>query len=426
MQTEDSAPGIGGIGGRVDPAFRGVEEAFRENLRSRDEVGGAVCVVVDGRPVVDLWGGHRDAARRLPWQRDTLVNAYSVGKGVASMLVLSLVERGELELDAPVATVWPEFAVEGKAQTTLRMLLGHQAGLPGVRRPLAEDAMLDWRVMTCALAAQAPYWEPGSAHGYHVNTHGFLIGEPVCRRLGRRFGDALRDRICRPHGADFHVGLPDHEHARVAHIVEPERAQRAPAEGPESNAVAPDALAREHFGSGSEETDAMLGNVYFNPRGLSGFGIVNRAEWRRASIPSTNSHATARAVATLYDTFMRLDPAHGGFVGPGLRAEATSIVSDGIDRVLGKPSRFGLGFQLAQPTRPMGGSASGYGHFGYGGTLGFADPESGVAFGYLMNRPGERWQTPRTNALVEAVYEALGKPAQQQAEAPSGTASRDD
>ena len=260
-----------------------------------------------------------------------------------------------------------------------------------------------------ALAAQAPYWEPGSAHGYHVNTHGFLVGEPVCRRLGLRFRDALQERICRPRAADFHVGLPDSEHARVASIVEPERAASAATDGAESDTTEPGALAREHFGSGNDETDSMLGNVYFNPRGLSGTGIVNQADWRRASIPSTNGHGTARAVAALYDAFMRLDPAQGGFVGPGLRAEATAIVSDGIDRVLGKPSRFGLGFQLAQPTRPMGGSPSGYGHFGYGGTLGFADPESGVAFGYLMNRPGERWQTPRTNALVGAVYEALGK-----------------
>lgn len=409
MPTDDSAPIAAILQGHADPAFRAVEDAFRENFRSRNEVGGAVCVRVDGRTVVDLWGGHRDAARTSPWQRDTLVNAYSVGKGIAAMLVLSLVERGELELDSPIATIWPEFAVRGKSQTTLRMLLSHQAGLPGVRRPLAADAMFDWEVMTGALAAQAPYWEPGSAHGYHVNTHGFLVGEPVCRRLGLRFRDALQERICRPRAADFHVGLPDSEHARVASIVEPERAASDATHGAESDTTEPGALARKHFGSGNDETDSMLGNVYFNPRGLSGTGIVNQADWRRASIPSTNGHGTARAVAALYDAFMRLDPAQGGFVGPGLRAEATAIVSDGIDRVLGKPSRFGLGFQLAQPTRPMGGSPSGYGHFGYGGTLGFADPESGVAFGYLMNRPGERWQTPRTNALVGAVYEALGK-----------------
>jgi len=168
-------------------------------------------------------------------------------------------------------------------------------------------------------------------------------------------------------------------------------------------------MAKKHFGSGDPEIDAMLACIYFNPSGVSGFGIANTPGWRSASIPSTNGHGTARAVASLYDTFMTKDVSEGGFVGEGLRAEATSIVSDGTDRVLRKPSRFGLGFQLSQATRRIGGGEQAYGHFGYGGTLGFADPESGVAFGYLMNRPGERWQTPRTNVLVEAVYEALGR-----------------
>ncbi|MEZ4288983.1 MAG: serine hydrolase domain-containing protein, partial [Thermoleophilia bacterium] len=302
-------------------------------------------------------------------------------------------------LDEPIARLWPEFAVEGKQATTLRMLLGHRGGLPGVRRRLPLDAMYDWRQMADALAAQAPFWEPDTAHGYHVNTFGFVVGEPVVRALGVSFADALRARLTGPHDLDFHVGLPAHEHARVASIVQP---------GGGRPVADPDRAVQEHFATGDADTDAMLASVYFNPPGLSGFGTVNERDWRLASIPSTNGHGTARAVARLYDLFLRVDPDRGGIVGPGLRAEARSIVSDGIDRVLGKPSRFGLGFQLAQPTRAMGGSDAGFGHFGYGGTLGFADPESGVAFGYLMNRPGERWQTPRTNALVEAVYAALG------------------
>ena len=392
------------IDGIVDPAFRVVEEAFRENFRSRDEVGGAVCVFVDGKPVVDLWGGYVDRAHTRPWERDSLVNAYSVGKGLTSMLVLSLVERGELSLDAPVAERWPEFAAEGKEHTTLRMLLSHQAGLPGVRETLPEGAMLNWDMMCSALASQAPYWEPGSAHGYHVNTHGFLNGEMVRRALGEgSFGDAFQDRVARPHNADFHIGLPASQHARVAPVVEAPRPQT-------TEKISALEMAKKHFGSGDPETDAMLACIYFNPSGVSGFGIVNTPGWRSASIPSTNGHGTARAVASLYDTFMNKDVSEGGFVGEGLRAEATSIVSDGTDRVLRKPSRFGLGFQLSQETRRIGGGEHAYGHFGYGGTLGFADPESGVAFGYLMNRPGERWQTPRTNVLVEAVYEALGRP----------------
>lgn len=405
------------IDGLCDPAFAAVEAAFRENFRARDEIGAAVCIVQDGRIVVDLWGGHREAERRTPWRRDTLVNAYSVGKGITAMLALSLVERGELDLDRPIAKDWPEFAAHDKGHTTLRMLLAHQGGLPGVRRPLAPTTIFDWPAMTSALAEQAPYWSPGTAHGYHVNTHGFLVGEPIVRRLGRRFGDCLHERVTGPLAADFHSALPLRDHARVATLVQPEPPSAAspPASGAARPAARPaDSTAptpmHASLLTGDPEIDRILPAVYFNPPGLSGHGTVNTPAWRSASIPSTNSHGTARAVATLYDVFLRRDPAQGGLVGPGLRAEALLTQSEGPDRVLGKPSRFGLGFQLPQANRRIGGSASCFGHYGYGGSLGFADPETGIAFGYLMNRPGDRWYNPRTIALVEAVYTALGRP----------------
>jgi len=386
------------VAGFCDPAFAEVEHAFRENFRTRNELGAAACVRIGGRVVIDLWGGHRDAGRTETWQRDTLVNIYSVGKGIASMLVLGLVERGELALDRPLREIWPEIAAAGKERLTLRMLLAHRGGLPGVRRPLPSDAMYDWSTMTVELSAQAPYWEPDAAHGYHVNTHGFLIGEPVVRRLGMPFGAALRERLTGPLEADYHVGLPLREHARVAAIVE---ADAAPITDGQS-------AVRAHLASGDPATDAMLASVYFNPPGISGFGIVNRPQWRSAAIPSTNAHATARAVALLYDVFMHRDAAAGGIVGPGLRAQACSIQSDGPDRVLGKHSRFGLGFQLSRPGRRIGGSERGYGHFGYGGSLGFADPASGVAFAYVTNRPGKRFESARTDALLEPLYHALG------------------
>lgn len=388
------------VDGVCDPAFAELEAAFRENFQLRDEVGAAVCVRIDGKTVVDLWGGHCDAARTRPWRRDTLVNAYSVGKGLTAMLALSLVERGELDLDERIVTRWPEYGVEGKAGTTLRMMLSHRAGQPGVRKRLAEDAMLSWPTMTAALAEQAPFWEPGTSHGYHVNSFGFLVGEPIVRRLGMPFSQALRTRLTGPSNADFHIGLPIREHGRVAELV-----QSTPKPG---DAGADQAM--DHLGTGNTETDEMLRAAYVNPSGLSGFGWVNRADWRIASIPSTNGHGTARAVAALYDLFLNRDPAQGGWVGPGLRCEAIRTQSDGVDRVLGKPSRFGLGFQLSQPSRLIGGTTTGFGHFGYGGTLGFADPESGIAFGYLMNRPGARWHTPRTNALIDALGRALGRP----------------
>lgn len=404
------------VEGLCDPAFAAVAESFRENFRSRGEIGGAVCVLLGGRPVVDLWGGHCEPERRNPWRRDTLVNAYSVGKGITSMLALSLVERGELDLDRPVASDWPEFAAHGKGATTLRMLLAHRAGLPAVRQPLAPSDIFDWRAMTNALADQAPYWEPDTAHGYHVNTHGFLVGEPIVRRLGKPFGEILRERVTGPCSADFHSGLSAREHARVATLVQMAPAPAPPTADPD-RPLDREPIARpiatalpESLATGDPEIDALLPAVYFNPPGFSGFGTVNTPAWRSASIPSTNSHATARAVATLYDVFLRRDVAQGGLVGPGLRDEALRTQSEGPDRVLGKPSRFGLGFQLPQATRRLGGSAACFGHYGYGGSLGFADPECDLAFGYLMNRPGDRWYNPRTVALVEAVYAALGRP----------------
>lgn len=387
------------IAGHCDPAFADAADAFRENFTARNELGAAVCAFVDGHKVIDLWGGHCDVAHTRPWQSDTLVNIYSVGKGIASMLVLALIEGGELALDDPLSALWPEITAAGKERLTLRMLLTHRAGLPGVRHPLPDDALYDWSTMSSALAAQAPYWEPGSAHGYHVNTHGFLIGEPVVRRLGMPFGEALRTRLAGPFDADFHVGLPAREHARVAAVVEG-------ASAPVRDAGAG---VREHLSSGDAQTDEMLASVYFNPLGISGFGVVNRPEWRSASIPSTNAHATARAVALLYDVFMRRDAAEGGIVGAVLRNEATSIQSDGPDRVLGKHSRFGLGFQLSRPGRLVGMSQAGYGHAGYGGSLGFADPERGVSFAYLSNRPGKRFENDRAEAIISTLQEALGK-----------------
>jgi CubicO group peptidase (beta-lactamase class C family) len=310
------------------------------------------------------------------------------------------VERGELDLDEPLAVRWPAFAGEGKAKTTLRMVLCHQGGLPGVRRPLDENAMLSWDTMTSALAEQAPYWSPGAEHGYHVNTYGFLVGEPIVRRLKMPFGEALRQRLTGRDHADFHIGLPVRDHHRVAEFIQAR---------PKSAKQAADVM-MSHFATGDPETDAMLRATYMNPFGLSGFGWVNRPDWRLASIPSTNGHGTARAIASLYDLLLNCKAGRDSLVGPGLLAEATSIHSDGIDRVLGKPSRFGLGFQLSQPTRRIGGSETGFGHFGYGGSLGFADPEAGIAFGYLMNRPGTRWQTPRCNALTDALNRSLGRP----------------
>ena len=194
------------IQGHCDPRFGALRDAFAANFRDQDEVGAGLCVEIGGARVVDLWGGHRDSARTQPWTEDTLVNAFSVGKGVVAMLVLALIERGEIALDRPVAALWPEFAASGKGGIAVRTLLAHRAGLPAVRERLPDEALYDWERMCAALAGQAPYWDPGTAHGYHVNTYGFLAGELVRRATRLGVGEALARIVTGPAGADFHYG----------------------------------------------------------------------------------------------------------------------------------------------------------------------------------------------------------------------------
>lgn len=382
--------------GRADSRFAAVRDAFDSNFRDQDEIGAAVSIRVDGEQVVDLWGGHRDEKRSLPWDEDTLVNVYSVGKGVLSTLTLMLVEKGFLALDKPVADLWPEFAAGGKGSITLRTLLAHRGGLPAVRKRLPELAMYDWPLMCSELAAQAPFWEPDSAHGYHCNTFGFLVGELIRRATDRPVGSALQERVAGPLGVDFYWGLPISEHSRVSEVV-----------APNPVLTEPKLWALAFPPTGDEEHDTMVWHTYFNPSGLSGQGSVNTEAWRLAQIPSTNGHATARAVSAIYDAVLHGGPDGETWVGRELLSEATRIHSDGDDLVLSRPTRFGLGFQLPMPNRPFGPNAEAFGHFGYGGSLGFADPVTGVAFGYLTNRPGERWQTERTQRLVDALYGCL-------------------
>ncbi len=339
--------------------------------------------------MADLWGGFTDAEATRPWRSDTLVNVFSVGKGVLSMLALGCVSAGELALDAPVAERWPEFAAEAKDRITPRMLLAHRAGLPAVRQPLVAHAMYDWPRMCEALAEQRPYWEPGRAHGYHVNTWGFLVGELLRRVSGLPVAALLAARLGAVSDGDFWLGVPAREQSRIAHCCLPERQPSSPAEW---GAIFPP--------TGDAARDAMIGNAYFNPPGLSGFGTVNTRAWREAVIPSTNAHGNARGLARLYAAFL-------ASASPALRGEATSTHSEGEDLVLGRPSRFGLGFQLQRASRALGPSAAAFGHFGHGGSLGMADPDAQLAFAYVTHRPGARFRSPRTDRLLAAVYDSL-------------------
>jgi len=380
------------VGGTVDPRFEPVRDAFVRNFDEHGEIGAAVCIRVGGRVVADLWGGHADAAgRRREWTGDTLVNAFSVGKGMVALLFAQLVGDGAVNVDSRVADVWPEFAAAGKQDVTIRQVLSHQAGLPALRQRMQPDSMLDWHTMTAALAAEKPWWEPGTRHGYHVNTFGFLAGEVIRRVTGRSVGTVLRERVAGPLGADVHLGLAPEADDRVADFLWP--FDPPPEEEP----------------PGLEGFELMRHNAYWNPSGLSGAGVINTDAWRRAEMPSTNLHASARGVATVYAALAAGGTLDGvRVVDPAALAAATVEQVDGDDLVLGRPSRFALGFQLTQPERPLGPNPGAYGHFGAGGSLGFCDPQAGVAFGYVMNELGARWQNPRNSALIDALYASLG------------------
>ncbi|MFL6145008.1 MAG: serine hydrolase domain-containing protein [Labedaea sp.] len=382
----DGARVDGVVGGWCDPAFGAVRTAFAENFASRGEVGAAVCVVVDGVVVADLVGGWADAARSRPWRPDTLVNFYSVGKALVALLALQLVDRGLIGLDTPIASVWPQFGHGGKETVTLRMALCHQAGVPAIRARLTNEDLWSWDRMTDALAGTEPWWPPGSRHAYHTNTFGHLIGEVVRRVSGEPPGERLR-AVAAPLGADVWFGVPAARQHRCAEVI------WAPAGSP----IAVDLDTVDLSGEA-----LMNALAHFNPPGYSSVGVVNTARWRSAQLPSTNGHGTARGLATLYAALLR----PGELVSPGLLDHAARVHSSGPCPILGADVVFGLGFTPTSPRRPLGPNPRSFGHFGTGGALGFADPDAGVAFGYVMNHVVPRWRSSRNQALIAAIYES--------------------
>lgn len=386
------------VHGRCEPAFESLRRALTEIIETGAEVGAALAVHVGRQPVVDLWAGHTDSARTRPWDEHTIVNLYSVGKAVTAVCALRLVEGGALDLDAPVSRYWPEFAQAGKKHLPVRYLLTHQAALPAVFRTLPSGAVLQWEAMTEALAAQEPWWEPGAGHGYHVNTYGFLIGEVVRRITGKSLGAFLRDEIARPAGIDFFIGFGPELDVRCADVIPP----RPGPDGEQGNVLLDGELATL---SGLAR---MRVGAYRNPPDLSGQGIVNSREWRAAEVPSTNGHGNARAVARLYAALAGdgdLDGVH--ILSPATIEMAIAEQVYAEDQVLQRPTRFGLGFQLTMPERRLGPGLRSFGHFGAGGSLGFADPDAHVAFAYAMNQGRAGWQHKHVRHLIDLVYEAL-------------------
>jgi CubicO group peptidase (beta-lactamase class C family) len=386
------------VHGRCEPAFESLRQALAEIMDAGSEVGAALAVHVGKQPVVDLWAGHTDSARTQPWDEHTIVNLYSVGKAVTAVCALRLVEGGALDLDSPVSHYWPEFAQAGKKHLPVRYLFTHQAALPAVFRLLPLGAELQWEVMTEALAAQEPWWQPGAGHGYHVNTYGFLIGEVARRITGKSLGTYLRDEIAGPAGIDFFIGFGSELDARCADIIPP----RPGPDGEQGSVLLDGDLATL---TGLER---MRVGAYRNPPNLSGQGIINTREWRAAEVPSTNGHGNARSVARLYAALAGdgdLDGVH--ILSPATVEMAIGEQVYGEDLILQRPTRFGLGFQLTMPERRLGPGLRSFGHFGAGGSLGFGDPDAHVAFAYAMNQGRAGWQHKHVRHLIDLVYEAL-------------------
>ncbi|MFG2431761.1 serine hydrolase domain-containing protein [Streptomyces sp. NPDC048590] len=381
------------IHGHCDDRFAAVRDAFEANFAERDELGAAVTVLLDGAPVVDLWGGWADGARTRPWERDTVVNVWSTTKGPTALCAHILADRGLLDLDAPVAVYWPEFAAEGKQSVRVRDLLSHRSGVAGLRDPHTLAELYDWEVTTARLAATAPWWEPGTRSGYHAISYGFLVGEVVRRITGLLPGEFLRQEVTGPLGIDFTVGLPEKDAERVAELVQPK------------------SVAREQAALFALMEPVAVASL-LNPG--TGIAAANTPGWRAAEIPAANGHGTARAVASLYGILAGRGTLDGRQI---LSPEAAERVREGQgpcrDLVLGAgfthETELGLGLWLSGPNASYGPNPRAVGHDGAGGSCGLADPEAGIAIGYVMNRMGPHIaDDPRKMALVDAVYGVLG------------------
>ncbi|MFT3988879.1 serine hydrolase domain-containing protein [Aestuariivirga sp.] len=369
------------VDGFCDPQFSRVRDAFASNLASGLEHGGGVSVVAGGRTVVDLWGGHADAARQRAWQRDTLVNVWSVTKGIMAIAMAMMVERGRLDYAAPVSRWWPEFAQGGKSGLTLDLVLSHQAGLNGLSVPMAEAGLYAWTPYADALAAMAPLWEPGTHCIYHTLSFGALTGEILRRVDGRRPGQFVREEIARPLGIEFHIGLPESEEPRVAEMSEGEGASR--------------------WIKAVQESPFPHSCRNPVPRALA----PNDRAWRAAEIPGGNGHATARDLAAIYGTLA--GGSGKGLLSPEMIREASRPRVRGWDGSFAAPAAFAAGFQIEE-SLGLGRSAA-FGHNGWGGSIGFADPEAGFGFGCVTNLmlAADDAQDPRQKALVDSVYASL-------------------
>lgn len=380
------ADATGEIQGTCDERFAAVREAFEHNFEDGLEVGASVAVYLEGEPVVDLWGGSTDEAGTTPWGRDTITNVWSTTKTMTNLCAIILADLGELDVHAPVAKYWPEFKANDKERIEVRHLLAHTAGLAGWEEPVTPDDLYDWEKMTSLLAAQKPWWEPGTASGYHAVTQGHLVGEVVRRVTGQTLGTFFAREVAGPLGADFSIGLPATEDHRVAPLVAPKN----PGEG------APTLTPSE-----------MVIKVFTNPMML-GTDQVSSEAWRRAELPAVNGQSNARGVGAVQSIVSNRGEARGVRL---LSAEGLDVIfeeqSDGLDLVLGIPLRFGVGYALANERFPfLGPRGCRWG--GAGGSLVVSDLDARITIAYVMNQMGSGLVGDnRSTGLVEAAMASL-------------------
>lgn len=379
--------------GSYDPGFKAVIDAFAENYRSEDELGSAVAVFLGGKPVVDAWGGWADQARTRPWERDTLVCMMSVAKGVTAIAFNMLLDRGLVELDAPVSRYWPEFAQNGKEGVLIRHLLDHTAGIPVLTDdPLWPGAMFDREAIVHALEKQHPLWPPGTQAAYHVHHQGFLLGEVMRRVTGMTVGPFLRKEVTGPLGADYYIGgMSEAESARVAEVIPNMGARLFAAK----DAEAPETLRALAFRQNPDEPWIQT---------------LNAPVWRTAEIASGNGHGNARAVARIYA------PLSVGGELDGVRLMSKASIERMIteqhnqtELLQDRPYHQALGVLLNTPAAVyMGPNPRAFGHHGIGGSIGFCDPDAGVAFSYCCNKMHAVGDNgPRARRLIDALYGCL-------------------
>ena len=389
---ESSRPPIDGI---VAPGFERVKDAFATNFEKHGEVGAAFSLYHRGEKVVDLWGGVADPKSGRPWAEDSIVMVFSSTKGATAVCAHLLAQRGELDLDAPVASYWPEFAAAGKEDIPVRWLLCHRAGLPIFDDPITVEEFLAWEPPVKTLAAQSPVWQPGTTHGYHSGTYGWLVGEVVRRVSGKSLGTFFADEVAGPLGLDFWIGLPENEESRVVPVIAVDLSDGAMDEQALTDR-------RRDLLAASRDPDSLLAKP-----ATTGLLDPNSRAFRAAELPAGNGVADARSLARMYASLIG-DGVDGiRLLNDETVARATTEQSNGRDEVLRIQTRFGLGFELNLPHGHLGQEGA-FGHSGAGGSLAFADPKAEIGFAYVMNQMQlVASDDPRTLSLIAAVHESL-------------------